>query len=83
MMPDVATVKWKLAEFMREHDVTAYELAMKLGGHTKMSTAYRLADADKPPTRVDLETLGSVIKGLSEITNTSVQFSDLLEFIDD
>lgn len=80
MLSPVATVKWKLADYMQEHDVTAYELAVELGGHTRMSHAYRLANAKKPPTRIDFDTMGELIRGLEKITGKPVHFNDLLEY---
>jgi hypothetical protein len=80
IQPEMATVKWKLAEFMKTHDVSAYELGLKLGGHTRMSQAYRLASAKKPPARVDFSTMGEIIRALNEITDSKVQLTDLLEF---
>lgn len=78
--PEMATVKWKLAEFMKAHDVSAYELGLKLGGHTRMSQAYRLASDKKPPARVDFATMGEIIRALNEITDSQVVLADLLEF---
>jgi len=80
ILPEVATVKWKLAEFLKSHDVSAYELGIKLGGATRMSHAYRLANVKSPPARIDFATMGEVIKALKDITGKPVTFDDLLEY---
>jgi hypothetical protein len=39
-----------------------------------------IAAATDPPSRVDFETLGEVIRSLSEIMGKRVTFEDLLEY---
>lgn len=78
--PEMASVKWKLADYMKAHDISGYELGLKLGGHTRMSQAYRLASAKSPPSRVDFATMGEIMRALNEITDAPVEFSDILEY---
>lgn len=80
---DVATYKWKLPEYLEQHEITPYRLGVELGGHKRIPVIYRLAKKDKPPTRVDFDTLGELIKGLRVLTGKNVQLSDLLEYQDD
>lgn len=83
---DVANAKWKLPEFMEANDISAYKLGLKLGNgnkHTRIPMTYRLASKKKRPTRVDLETLGNVIKALRDLTGKEVTFDDLLEYAPD
>ena len=78
----VAKMDWKLAKFMRDNDVTAYKLGTQIGGHTRISTIYRLIDADQP-SRIDFQTLADIIAGLREITGKPVRLTDLLEYSDE
>lgn len=79
-IPDVATYRWKLPEYLEANEITPYRLGVELGGHKRIPVIYRLAKKDKPPTRVDLDTLGELIKGLRALTGKDVQLSDLLEY---
>jgi hypothetical protein len=78
----MAKMNWKLAQFMRDNDVTAYKLGNQLGGHTRISTVYRLID-EKQPSRIDFQTLADIIDGLRQITGKPVKLTDLLDYSDE
>lgn len=75
----VARVKWRLSEFLRHNNVTAYKLA-----HTvktaRANTIYRIAREGDELKRVDFEVLADMLMGLRELTGKDVQLTDLLEF---
>lgn len=73
-------VRWRLAEFLKEHNLTAYRLAKTLESETRANTIYRLAREGGEPTRVDLSTLGVVLRGLRELTGEEITFDDILEY---
>jgi hypothetical protein len=76
-------MKWRLPEIMREHDLTAYRIGKELGGVTRMSTVYRLADSENPPMRIELETLSEMLDALYKLTGKRFNTSDLLEYTPD
>ncbi len=82
ILEGMAKMNWKLADFMRDNDVTAYKLGNQLGGHTRISTVYRLID-EKQPSRIDFQTLADVIDGLRKITGKRVKLADLLDYDDE
>lgn len=77
----VMAMKWRLPEIMREHDLTAYKIGKQLGGVTRMSTVYRMADEEQPPTRIELETLGEMLDALYKLTGKRFTTSDILEYV--
>ncbi len=77
---DVATAKWKLADFMEENNVKPTDVGLALGSYTRIPMVYRLANKEKPPKRVDLDTLGELVRVLRALTGKPVTFDDLLEF---
>jgi DNA-binding Xre family transcriptional regulator len=79
-MPGVGVIRWKLKEFLREHDVTPYSLAKEAKG-VSQKVIYRLANDETEGVR--FSTLAAVMDGLMAITGKKVTFDDLLEFIDE
>ncbi len=77
---DMGTIKWKLAEFLEAHKLTAYRLATTLDSHTRTPTIYRIAKKNVELSRVDFTVLATVIEGLRELTGKDVSVSDLLEY---
>lgn len=73
-------MKWRLPEIMREHELTAYRIGKELGGVTRMSTVYRMADEENPPVRIEIETLGEMLEALYRLTGKRFTTSDLLEY---
>lgn len=76
----MGTLHWKLAQFLKDNDLTAYRLAQTLGTRGRMPTIYRLVREGQEPTRVDLPTLATVIDGLRELTGRNVTLNDVLEY---
>ena len=76
----MALVRWKLAAYLKAHNLTAYKVAQKIGGMTRVPTVYRMADPNKIPGRVDLGTLAEVLVALRQLTGEAVDIGDLLEF---
>jgi len=72
-------VRWRLADYLERHGLTAYALGKEIG-ITRMNTVYRLARRGSEPVRVDLETLGLVISSLRKLTGEDVQLTDILEY---
>ncbi|MGM9320865.1 helix-turn-helix domain-containing protein [Deinococcus aquaticus] len=78
----MSTVRWRLADFLQEKNLTAYALG-KATGITRMNTIYRIARKGSEPTRVDLPTLALVIDGLQKLTGETVSITDILEYVPD
>lgn len=72
-------VRWRLADYLERHGLTAYALGKEIGV-TRMNTVYRLARRGNEPVRVDLETLALVISSLRMLTGENVQIADILEY---
>lgn len=81
-MAGMSEVRWRLADFLSEHGLTAYAVA-KASGISRMNTIYRIARSGKEPTRVDLPTLALILDGLTKLTGKSVSLLDILEYIPD
>jgi hypothetical protein len=75
----MALVRWKLAAYLKAHNLTAYAVAKEMGGLTRIPTVYRMADGDKPLSRVDFKTLADLMVAL-RVLGHPVELSDLLEF---
>ncbi len=78
----MSTVRFKLAEFLKDKGITRYKLGDNFG-HKGNATAYRLASETNPLIRLDLRTLGRLMDTLEEITGEDVQFDDLLERVEE
>lgn len=76
----MSLVRWRLADFLEAHGVTAYALG-KATGTTYMNTIYRIARRGHEPTRVDLPTLAMILDGLRKLTGEDVQITDVLEYL--
>jgi len=75
----VASVRWKLTDFLEQENLTAYKLAMVVD-RKRENTIYRLARKGETLKRVDLDVLAEIINSLRELTGKPVTFDDLLEF---
>lgn len=78
--PVMASLRWRLAEFLRERGISVYTLA-KSRGMTRMNSIYRMARAGDEPQRVDLQVLAEVISELRDLTGEDVQLTDILEYV--
>ena len=74
-------IKWKLKEFLEEHNLTAYRLAQQTTKKVSQNAVYNAANGDI--SRIDFNTLDGIIVGLSELTNEEVVVSDLIERVPD
>ena len=75
----MALVRWKLAAYLKAHNLTAYAVAKEMGGLTRIPTVYRMADAEKPLSRVDFKTLADLMVAL-RVLGHEVELADLVEF---
>jgi hypothetical protein len=66
-----------LGAYLDHHHMTAYRLVQQLKGRVAQNTVYNLART--PQQRIDLDTVGDVLSGLSELTGKTVGLVDLLE----
>lgn len=73
----MSVIRWKLADFLAEHGLTAYALG-KAMGTTYMNTVYRMARRGHEPSRIDLPTLVNVLDGLRTLTGKEVEIADIL-----
>ncbi len=71
---------WKLRDYLKTHNLSAYQLAKALP-ESRQPTIYRLA-SDSPPTSVNLDVLGRIVAGLRDLTGEPVSPNDVLEVID-
>ena len=81
-MGGMSEVRWRLADFLEEHDLTAYALGKTIGS-TRMNTIYRIARRGQEPQRADFPTLALVLDGLTRLTGKRVSLLDVLEYIPD
>lgn len=68
---------WKVKEYLKENNLTAYKL-MKASGLTQ-GTVYRLANNEIGALNND--TLDATIKALRTLTKKEVVLSDLVEYV--
>lgn len=73
----MSVIRWKLADFLAEHGLTAYALG-KAMGTSYMNTVYRMARRGHEPSRIDLPTLVNVLDGLRTLTGKEVEIADIL-----
>jgi hypothetical protein len=76
----MAHTVWKLRDYLKAHNLSAYQLAKALP-ESRQPTIYRLA-SDSPPTSVNLDVLGRIVAGLRDLTGEPVSPNDVLEVID-
>lgn len=72
----MSQVRVRLKQFLDKHHITTYRLAESTSG-TSPKTIYAVASGTRKPS---IETLGSVVEALRQLTGESVTFDDLLEF---
>ncbi|GHG41737.1 hypothetical protein CBQ26_14380 [Deinococcus indicus] len=75
----MSVIRWKLADFLAEHGLTAYALG-KAMGTSYMNTVYRMARRGHEPSRIDLPTLVNVLDGLRTLTGKDVEIADILVY---
>jgi len=73
--------RWKLNQYLADHNITAYRLSAETKGQLSRTTVYELARGET--TRLDLKTLDVVAATLKRLTGKAVTACDLLEVADD
>lgn len=68
-------LKWKLRDYLDEHDLSAY--ALTKAADVAPNTVYALARGDSE--RISLDVFDKVLMGLEKLTGHPVSVSDLLE----
>lgn len=71
------TLRLNLGHYLKEHDITAYRLAQEVQGHIAPNTVYSLAR--KPARRIDLGTVGELLKALARLRGQPVELTDIVE----
>ena len=73
----LVSVRWRLKEFLVEHNLSTYALAKEVSGHLSQKSVYNLAGE---PSSVNFETLNALLPALEKLTGEPVDISDLLEY---
>lgn len=73
-------VRVVLDDFLATRGISTNQLAKAAAGKAARGSIYALASG--ATTRVDLNTLGSVVEALEELTGERVNFDDLLERVE-
>lgn len=74
------TVRIVLDDYLAAHGLSTNQLAKAAAGKAARGSIYALASG--ATTRVDLNTLGSVVEALEQLTGERVRFDDLLERVE-
>ena len=77
MINSLMPTRMKLAEFLKQHNITVYALAKETEGKLSRTALYHLANE---PKGVQFETLDVLVNALSKMTGRKVSISDLLEY---
>ena len=81
-MGGMSAIRWRLADFLKKHDLSAYALA-KYSGVKHPNTVYRIARPGHEPGRLDLHTLKAILDGLKELTGQPARLADVLVYESD
>ncbi|OLV16840.1 hypothetical protein [Deinococcus marmoris] len=71
------TLRLNLGNYLQQHGITAYRLVKEVEGRVAPNTVYSLAR--RPAQRIDLKTVGVLMKALEGLTGEKVEFSEMLE----
>ena len=82
-MSGVSSFRWRLGEYLEEHDISAYQLANAVGNLSRANSIYRLARKSAAPTSINLAILAEILEALEKTTDKPVNVSDILEFYRD
>lgn len=72
-------VRWRLKDYLREHDLTEEALVQASKLSPRLVHALTAAEAEQ----VRLETLAGLLNGLRTLTGTEVALSDVLVYVTD
>lgn len=70
-------MRWKVKEFLEQHEMTPYAL-WKASGLAR-NTVYAIAKNDKDG--LEFETMSKLMEGLEKLTGRQVELSDVLEVV--
>jgi DNA-binding Xre family transcriptional regulator len=73
IMPEL---RWRLKEFLEEHEISAYSLAKD--SSLSLPSVYRLTNNHS--RYIQFDTLETIVATLERKTGKSIQLTDLLEF---
>ena len=79
MINSFMPTRWKLKEFLQEHDISPYALSQQTTGKLSMKSVYNLV-ADTPPTNIRTTTFDALIPALEQLTGKHVDITDLLAY---
>lgn len=79
MINSCMPTRWRLKEFLQDHEITPYALSQQTAGKLSMKSVYNLV-ADTPPTNVRVTTFDALIPALEQLTGRRVEISDLLGY---
>lgn len=71
-------IRWKLKQLLEQHGLSVYQLAKALEGKVSANAVYHAAR--ESITRVNFETLATVIAALRDLTGKPVVVGDLMEY---
>lgn len=74
------SLQLNLGAFLERQHISAYRLVKATEGRLAAATVYSLAS--RPAQRIDLDTVGTVLDALTELTGSPVQMQDVLETLD-
>lgn len=73
----MTTIRWRLNNILKTHNITAYKLEQALRGRVSRNTVYRWAK--EMPQSLDLAALPHMLEALTRLTGQPVTPNDLLE----
>ena len=71
------TLRLNLGSYLKDHQITAYRLVGEVKGRVAPNTIYSLAR--RPAQRIDLNTIGEVLRALERLTGEKVEITEMLE----
>lgn len=74
----MATVRWRLKEFLEESGISVYRLHKELEGHVSKTALYNINGGRT--SSVDFALLAHVIRGLEILSGVPVEVGDLLVY---
>lgn len=76
----MSSIEWKLKDLLEQEGLTAYALVKGMGVGVRANTIYRLARRENLPTRVDLETVRTIIDTLNCLTGKKITVCDIIKY---
>ncbi len=71
------TLRFNLGSYLQSHQISAYRLVGEVKGRVAPNTIYSLAR--RPAQRIDLNTVGEVLRALERLTGEKVAITEMLE----